>query len=156
MKYENIIVLHEDTAAQSPIVRGIFIGVIALILISAIVLWATGEGEGALALFAEAFLITSILRIVLPRKFQVYDDHLRIVLGGPLGMNIGFEQIAKVETTDAMDFTVNFVTTVSRSYVRISKKQGFNIAITPANPQTFVTQANLALSRWTPRASSPF
>ena len=156
MKYENIIVLHEDPAAQSPLVRGIFIGVIALILISAVFLWSTGESEGAVALFAEAFLITSILRIVLPRKFQVYADHLRIVLGGPLGINIGFDQITKVETTDAMDFTVNFVTTVTKSYVRIVKKQGFNFAITPANPQTFVTQANLALSHWTPRSSSPF
>jgi hypothetical protein len=43
---------------------------------------------------------------------------------------------------------VNLVTRITKNYVKIVKKKGMSIAITPADNESFVEKANLALSQW--------
>jgi hypothetical protein len=85
---------------------------------------------------------------VFPRRYQVYEDHLRIVLGGPFAIRIGFGQIKAIEVTSRMALTANFVTRVTKTYVRIVKKSGLDIAITPKSNDLFVDNAIRASSRW--------
>ena len=99
-------------------------------------------------MLGDAFIIGLILWLVLPHSYQVFEDRLRIVLGGPLAVNIDFAQINKIEITNKLDLTVNFVTTVANSYVRIIKKRGLNVAISPEHSELFVEEANRALQRW--------
>ena len=117
-------------------------------LVLGIYLWLTGERSGALALLFETFLIGLIFWIIFPRRYQVYQDHLRIVLAGPFAVKIGFDQIKAMEVTTRNALTVNFATTITRTYVLIVKKHGISIAITPKSNALFVDNAKRALNQW--------
>ena len=96
----------------------------------------------------EAFIVGLIFWLVFPREYRVYEDHLRIVLGGPFSVKVGFENIRAIRTTGKTAFTVNFVTRITKSYVEIAKKRGLSIAITPTDNDSFVENANRALEQW--------
>ena len=117
-------------------------------LVASIYLWSSGEATGGLVLLLEAFIVGLIFWLVFPREYRVYRDHLRIVLGGPLSVKVGFENIRAIRTTSKTAFTVNFVTRITKSYVEIAKKRGLSIAITPTANDSFVENANRALEQW--------
>ena len=108
----------------------------------------SGDSSGGLALLAEAFIIGLIFWVVFPRKYQVYEDHVRIMLGGPFSVKVGFDKIKKIEVTSRLTFSVNFVTKFTKNCVEIAKKRGLSIAITPRDNDLFVEKANEALSQW--------
>jgi hypothetical protein len=150
------LLLYQDEPTGS-LLKLIMVIVPAVLLLVSIYLLSSGESSGGLALLLEAFLIGLIFWIVFPRKYQVYEDHLRIVLGEPFAVKIGFDKIMAVEVTSRTAFTVNFTTTITKTYVRIVKKQWLSIAITPTSNDLFVDNANRALSQWakTRRVESP-
>lgn len=122
-----------------------------ILLASGIYLWSTGDAIVTLALLTEAVIIGLIFWFVLPREYQVYENHLRIVLGGPFAVKVGFQNIEAVRITSRMSFNIHFTTTITRSYVEIVIKKGMSIAITPTDDKTFVEKANQALSQWEKR-----
>jgi len=147
MSYPRSLLLYQDEPTGSLLKLIVAIVSVALLAASAY-LWSSGDNSGGLALLAEAFVIGFIFWVVLPRRYQVYEDHLRIVLGGPFAVKIGFDQITTIEVTSRMALTVNFATKMTKTYVRIVKKRGLSIAITPKSNALFVESANRALRRW--------
>ena len=139
--------MYQDEPAASLLKLIIAIVPVALLVTSAY-LWSSGENAGGLTLLAEAFVVGSILWVVFPRKYQVYKDYLCIVLGGPFAVKIWFYQIKMIEVTSRTALTVNFTTKMTMTYVRIVKKKGLSIAITPKSNDLFVENANQALRRW--------
>ena len=127
----------------------LIVGIVPLGLLAlSAYLWSSGEISGSIALLAEGIFLGLVFWIVLPRKYQVYEDHLRIVLGGPFAVKIGFETIEKIEVTRRTALTVNLVTTMAMTYVIIVKKHGLGVAITPKSNDLFVESANRAITRW--------
>jgi hypothetical protein len=147
MNYSQSVLLYQDKPKYGLLLKLIPIIPVTL-LASSIYLWSTGDAFGSLALLSEAFIIGLILWFVLPRAYQVYENHLRIVLGGPFSVKVGFQNIEAIRITSRVSFTVNFVTRITRSYVEIVIKKEMSIAITPADDESFVEKANLALSQW--------
>jgi hypothetical protein len=147
MDYSQSVLLYQDKPKYGLIMKLILI-IPVILLASGIYLWSTGDALGSLALLIEAFIIGPILWFVLPREYQVYENHLRIVLGGPFSVKVGFQNIEAVRITSRMSFNIHFTTTVTRSYVEIAIKKGMSIAITPTDDKTFVEKANQALSQW--------
>ena len=119
-----------------------------MLLVTSLSLWSSGESEGGLALLFEALLLGLIFWIVFPRRYEVYEDHLSIVLGGPFAVKIRFEKIQAVEVTRRTGLTVNFCTSFKMTYVIIVIKQGLSIAITPTSNDLFADNTNRALSEW--------
>jgi hypothetical protein len=117
-------------------------------LVGSLYLYLSGDTPGSLALLTEAFIIGLIFWLVFPREYQVYEDHLRIVLGGPFSVKVGFQNIKAIRITSRTGLTVNFVTRIAKSYVEIAKKRGWSIAITPTANDSFVENANRALEQW--------
>jgi aromatic ring-cleaving dioxygenase len=156
MSNTNSLLLYQDEPTRS-LLKLIMLIVPAALLLVSIYLWSSGDSSGGLALLLEASFIGLIFWVVFPRKYQVYEDHLRIVLGEPFAVKIGFDKIMTVEVTSRTALTVNFTTTITKTYVRIVKKQGLSIAITPTSNDLFVDNANRALSQWarTRRVESP-
>lgn len=148
MSYSTSLLLYQDEPADDSRLKFIFLIVPALMLVGSIYLWSSGESVGGLTLLAEAFFVGLIFWGILPRRYQVYDDHLRIVLGGPFAVKIGFAEISGIEVTTRTDLTVNFVSAFTRTYVRIVKKRRLNIAITPKNNDLFTDNANRAIVQW--------
>ncbi|MBI4188448.1 MAG: PH domain-containing protein [Chloroflexi bacterium] len=148
MSYSKSILLYQDEPTHGMVLNLIIVIVPGMLLLSSIYLWSSGDSAGGLALLFEALFVGLIFRFVFPRRYQVYEDHLRIVLGGPFSVKIGFDQIKTVEVTSKMAFTVNFATAVTRTYVRIIPRKGLSIAITPKSNELFVDNANRASSEW--------
>ncbi|MFH0769472.1 MAG: PH domain-containing protein [Chloroflexota bacterium] len=157
MSYLKSLLLYEDEPAYSSLLKLIIVIFPVGLIVASIYLWSSGESSGGLALLFEALFISLIFWIVFPHRYQVYEDHLRIVLGGPFAVKIGFERIKTVEVTRRMALTVNFATKLAMTYVIIVKKNGLSIAITPKSNESFVENANRALSEWarTREAESP-
>jgi len=148
VNYLKSLLLYQDEPVYGLILKLIILIVPAGLLVLSVYLWSSAENSGSIALLAEAFIFAIIFWVVFPRRYQVYEDHLRIVLGKPFSIKVGFEDIKTVELTSRTSLTVNFVTNFAMNYVRINKKKGLSIAITPRNNGLFVENANQALKKW--------
>jgi len=146
--YSKSLLLYQEDVAQGLPLKLTIMVVPAALAAASIYLWSSGESAGGLALLAEAVCIGLIFLAVFPRRYQVYEDHLRIVLGGPFAVRIGFDRIARIEVTSKTALTINLVTRIAKTYVRIVRKSGFGIAITPKSNDGFVENGNRALSEW--------
>ena len=148
MNYSKSILLYQDEPVYGLLLKLIIVIVPVALLTASIYVLSLGDSSGGLALLVEAFVIGFIFWIVFPRRYQVYEDHVRIVLGGPFSVKVGFAKIEAIGVTSRLTFSVNFVTKLTKSYVEIAKKRGLSIAITPRDNDLFVENANRALSQW--------
>ena len=148
MNYSKSRLLYQDEPVYGFLLKLIIMVVPVSLLVGSIYLLSSGESTDAIVLLVEAFIAGLIFWSVFPRKYQVYEDHLRIVLGGPFSVKVGFAEIKSIGVTSKLILSMNFVTKLTKSYVGINKKKGFSIAITPRDNDLFVKNANEALSQW--------
>ena len=146
MRYSKGLMLYEDEPGWGLFLKMIIILAPSALLIYSYYLFSKGETEGGQVLLLEAFIIGIIFLSVFARSYRVYEDHLRIVLGGPFSIKIGLDKIKSVEVTSKQHFSANFSTRMTGKYVAIIMKKGITIAITPKDNEQFVENANLALS----------
>ena len=148
MNYSRSVLFYQDEPAYGLFLKLIVVLVPAALLVASIYLLSSGESSGGLALLVEAFIVGFIFWIVFPRRYQVYEDHIRIALGGPFSVKVGFDKIEAIRVTSKFIFSVNFVTKLTKSYVEIAKRRGLSIAITPRDNDLFIENANRALTQW--------
>jgi len=148
MNYSKSLLLYQDIPAYGLLLKLLVVIMPVAMLVASIYLFSSGDSADGLALLIEAFIIGFIFWVVFPRRYQVYEDHVRIVLGGPFSVKVGFDKIKTIGVTSRQTLSVNFVTKLTKNYVGIAKKRGLSIAITPADNDSFVENANQALSRW--------
>jgi len=148
MNYSRSVLLYQDEPAYGLFLKLIVVLVPAALLVASIYLLSSGESSCGLALLVEALIVGFIFWIVFPRRYQVYEDHIRIALGGPFSVKVGFDKIETIRVTSKFIFSVNFVTKLTKSYVEIAKRRGLSIAITPRDNDLFIENANRALSQW--------
>jgi hypothetical protein len=88
-----------------------------------------------------------LLWAVLPGRYQVYEDRVKIVLGGRFAMNIplrNIREVRKVSVGGGLFYSgIRFVTSL-RSTVRISRRKGLDVLISPMHPEEFIEQVELA------------
>jgi len=147
LKYSNSILLYRDKPKYGLLLKLILIIPVAF-LAGSLYLYLSGDVSGSLALLPGALISGLIFLFVFPREYQVYEDHLRIVLGGPFSVKVSFQNVKTVRITSRTGLTINFVTKIARSYVEIVKQKGLTIAITPTDNDSFVENANQALEQW--------
>ena len=148
MKYTKSLLIYQDRPAYGFLLKLIIMAVPLASLAGSISLLSSGDSTGSIVLLIEAFIIGLIFWGVFPRSYQVYEDHLRIVLGGPFSINVEFSKIESIRVTSRLILSVNFITRFTKSYVEIKKQKGFSIAITPSDYDSFIENANMALSQW--------
>ncbi len=149
MNYSKSVLLYQDKPTYGLILRLVLMIVPVGLLGGSIYLFLSGRNTDAIVLLAEAFIVGSIFCFILPRRYQVYEDHLRIVLGGPISVKIGFDQIEAIKMASRFTLSVNYVTRFTKNFVEINRNRGMNIAITPGDNDLFVENANEALNHWT-------
>ena len=147
MDYSQSIPLYQDRPHYGLVLKLILVLPVVLIAVG-IYYWSAGEASGGMVLLAQALVIGLVFWSVFPREYRVYETHLRIVLGGPFSVKVGFENVKAVRVTSRTSVTINFVTRITKSYVEIAKKKGISIVITPTVAESFVEEANRALGRW--------
>ena len=88
--------LHEDTPKYDSWLKLILGGVLALTFILGIV-FLYQDTEAALVMFGITLFDALLFKAILPRKYQIFDDRLRILLGGPFAISIPFSNITEVK-----------------------------------------------------------
>ena len=138
--------IYEDTPKYDLWLKLILGGVLALTLILGII-FIFQDSEVALAMFGVTLFDALLFKVILPQRFQIYQDRVRIVLGGPLAINIPFSNIRTVRTVSARKVFVywgNRFATSTHSIVEIVRKKGLGFVISPANGDMFLEQLNQA------------
>lgn len=140
--------MHEDTPRYALWLKLLLGGMLALTLTSAVVLLSLGESEGAYAMFAATTIQAAVFHAMLPRRYQVLNDRVRIVLGWPFAKSIRFSTVQEVRPASgckAMAYHGMRFTTSTRGVVEIVRSRGLDVVITPGDPDVFTEQANRAL-----------
>ena len=138
---------YEDTARVDMLLKLMLTGIQAMFLVLGLVLlfWDT---EVAFIMFGVTIFDAVLFRLVMPRKYQVYSDKVRIVLGGPFAWNIPFSTIKEVRpSSGASTFVYSGVrfATSSRDVVEIRRSRGCNVVISPSNKDVFLEQVHTAM-----------
>lgn len=124
-----------------------FAGIVLLFLVLGLVLLFE-DTEAAFTMFGVAVLDALIFKLVIPQRYQIYNDRIRIVLGGPFALNIALSTVKDVKAASGVKAFaysgVRFATS-SKNVVEITRTRGCNYVISPFNRDVFLEQANRAL-----------
>jgi Bacterial PH domain len=139
--------LYEDEPRTDIWLKLMLAGIQAIFLVLGIVLLFR-DTEVAFIMFGVTIFDAVLFRVVMPRKYQVYSDKMRIVLGGPFAWNIPFSTIKEVRAASGSKaFAYNGVrfATSSKGVVEIRRSKGCSVVISPSNKDVFLGQVNRAM-----------
>ncbi len=139
--------LYEDEPRTDRWPKLMLTGIPAIFLVLGIVLLFQ-DTASAFGMFGVTIFYAVLFRLIMPRKYQVYSDKVRIVLGGPFAWNIPFTTIREVRPASrASAFAYNGVrfATSSRGVVEIRRSKGCNVVISLSNKDVFLEQVRTAM-----------
>lgn len=140
--------IFEDTPRYDAWLKFVLGGILALLFLSGVIL-AFEDIEASLVMFGATLFDAFLFKMVLPQRFQIFEDRLRIVLGGPFRINVPFSNIREMKRASAAKtfayWGIRFATS-SRYVVEIVRKRGLNIVISPAAGDIFLEQMNQAMA----------
>jgi hypothetical protein len=103
------------------------------------------------------FLMLLISFAVMPTKYQIFNDRIRIMLGWILHFDIPFNNVENITSATFQDLwglNLNFINSYSSDDIlRITRKHGAKIHITPWDRTQFLENLNKTLADW--RRSNP-
>ena len=139
--------VYEDTPRYDNWLKLILGAVLALTFILGIFLLFE-DTAAAWIMFGVTLFDALLFYTVLPHRYLIFQDRLRIALGGPFSLNIFLSTIKEVRPASglkAFAYTGIRFATSSRSVVEIIRHKGWNIVISPANRDVFLEQLSYAL-----------
>lgn len=139
--------VYEDIPKYDLWLKLLLYSVLALPFILGVVLLFQ-DIDGAWVMFGITLFDAMLFKAVLPQRFQIFGDRVRIVLGGPFAFNIPFSNIRDVRLTSSRRVFIyrgiRFATSY-RGVVEIVRKKGLSLVISPVSGDLFVEQFNQAL-----------
>ena len=142
---ESQLVVFEDKPVYDKLNKYLIIGIIAIPLIVAIVL-LTQDILGAGIMFGVTVFDAILFWCILPKRFLVFEDRLKIVLGGPFSYTIPFRDIVEVKQA-TKDMAVIYwgmrLGTSLKFQIVIERKNGLSVLISPSREGEFIEQLNL-------------
>lgn len=140
-------ILHEEPAEYTYWSRLLFIIPIGLV-IGAVYLAYNQEYEGSFVLLGDSVFVALLFYFILPRRFQIYQDKLRIVLGTPFSINIPLSTIKEVKRSSgskAFAYSGIRLATSTSFVLEIIRNKGMNYVISPHNGEYFLQQLHQAI-----------
>jgi hypothetical protein len=140
------LLLHTAKSSYDRWLKLLLGGTLAFTLILGIVLIPVDILAAGICLGVTAF-DGLIFWAVLPHALQIYEDRVRIQLGGPLAVNLALANIKEAKKGSAYDavahYGVRFATSM-RNVVIITRHKGWNVVISPDDADEFITQLRQA------------
>lgn len=140
-------IIHEEPAEYASWLKLIFVIPIGLIVGGLVSLYLT-DIELSLSLIGEGALLLLLFYFIMPRRFQIYDKRLTIVLGPPLTISIWYSTIDHVRRGSGISSYaysgIRFATS-AKYVIEIVRKKGFNYVISPQNGDVFLEQLRHAI-----------
>jgi len=135
-------VVYETQADYAPWFKLIFLIPVGLIIGGVIAVFGV-EVEASIPLIIEGAFVGLLFYFILPRKYQVLQDRLRIVLGAPFHIDIYLSSIKEVKPGSRIRTYaysgVRFATS-TKNVVEITRFKGMNYVISPQNSGFFMEQ----------------
>jgi hypothetical protein len=136
--------VYEDIPRYDLWLKLVLGGVLAFTFILGLVLLFDNL-EAAMVVFGVTVIDAFLFWTILPRRFQIYEDRIKIVFGAPLSINIPFQNIAELKAAPSSKaffyWGLRFATSME-SMVEIVRRNGLNLLISPRNGDTFIEQFN--------------
>ncbi len=138
--------VYEDLPRLDWWLKAIIILVLAGSFIPGIMLLSS-DPEEAYPLFGTGVFVAALFKAVLPTRYQIFPDRIRVVLGGPFALSIRFDRIKAVRIgSRGFRPTANFITSV-RNVLEIVRVKGMAITISPSKKEVFLDQLALYLGK---------
>jgi hypothetical protein len=140
------LVVFEDRPVYDKWNKYIIGGITAIPLIAAIFLLTQDMLAAAIMLGITVFEAI-LFWCILPKKFLVYEDRLKITLGGPFSITIPLRDIIEIrQATKDMAFVYWGLRlgTSLRYQVEIERRNGMGVIISPSLEDRFIEQVNQA------------
>ena len=139
--------LHEHRPRYDAWLKLILGGTLAFTLALGITLLPV-DMLGAQIVFGVTLFDALIFHAVLPRRYQIFEDRMRIILGYPFAVTIHFSTIKKAKQTSGSKalvcWGIRFATS-TKGVVEIIRYKGLKLVISPHDAGTFLENLNQAL-----------
>ena len=127
-----------------------------------LLIFAANAADAAVLVWALAGVVAFyclLCALVMPRRYQIYRDRLRIVFGRPLAWNIPLSTITEARSVPGSMITKNLgpywywdykglnLATSSQSVVEIRREGGWGLLMSPADKSVFLEQLTEAIER---------
>ena len=105
--------------------------------------------SAAMAMFGITLFDALLFYFIVPRRYQIYNTKVRIVLGGPFGMDIPLATIKEARPAPSSYsfgyWGLRFATS-SSGIVEIIRRKGWNVVVSPSDRETFLARLSEALT----------
>jgi hypothetical protein len=135
--------VYDEPAPYDGWLKYVIFGLPLLLVIIGIVLIKV-DLEGTFAMIGDAALVGAIFYFVMPRRFQIFEDRIKIVLARPFSISIPFSTIKELHPGSGYLYGGIKFATSARNVVEITRHRGMDIIISPANRDMFLGQYRLA------------
>ncbi len=139
--------VYEDIPRVDLWLRLILASTLALTLVLGI--WLLFEDiAAAIAMFGITLFDALLFRAIMPRRYQIYSDRIRIVLGGPFAVNIPFDNIAEARSASggkAFAYWGLRFATSTQGVVEIVRKKGLDVVISLGDRGAFLERLRQVL-----------
>jgi len=142
------ILLFQDTPKYDNWLKFIVGGMLAFTLILGIVfIYIDLDIEIAYTMFGITVFDGLLFAVIIPRRFQIFEDRLRIQLGGPFAINIALNDIIEVKPASSSEAFVYWglrLATSTSNVIEIVRRKGLSVVVTPLNTEMFTGQLEQA------------
>ena len=139
--------LYEDVPKYDFWLKIILGGTLAFTFILGLILIST-DTIAAVVMFGVTLFDALLFKTVLPRRFQIFEDRLRILMGWPFAVNIFFSNIEEAKPASGRKVFaykgLRFATS-TRHAIEIVRKKGLNLVISPGKDDIFLDELNRAI-----------
>ena len=139
--------LHEDVAEYDSWLKLILGGTLSLTLLLGVYLLYV-DRTGALICFGVTIFDALLFYAILPQRYQIWTDRIRIVLGKPFSITLPLSTVTEARAASGVKAFayrgVRFATS-SKTVVEIVRHRGWNFVISPANRKVFLERLAEAL-----------
>ncbi len=139
--------LYEDIPKYDFWLKLILGGVLALTFVLGVIL-ISDDIRVALVMFGITLFDVLLFKAILPRRYQIFEDRLRILMGGPLAVNIAFSNIADAKSVPGSKAFAHMgirLATSTHYVIEIVRKNGLNLVISPSKGDVFLEELRKAL-----------
>lgn len=137
-----------EVAARYDRVQIVLLAIIIAATLAPAIVLLFYDLTGAAAMFGATLLDVLIIHFVFPRRYQVFNTKLRIVLGWPLNWDIKLSTIKEARPAPGISTWVYGgvrLATSSATAVEIVRRKGMGVIISPSDRETFLERLNDAV-----------
>ena len=140
-------VVHEDLPRYATWFKLVIAGTLLLTVVLGIVLFPVSPA-GALVCLGVTVFDALLFHAVIPRKYQIFPDRLRIVLGRPFALNVALDTITEAREAGgglALAYFGHRFAPSTETVVEIVRSRGLNVVISPDRRELFLDRLREAL-----------